>query len=193
MEMYWSGFGGFQIARRTGIPVGTIYSWIHDFGGQREREILPILPKPIKKKPIKERLGAAKSAEEWLLALREHTLLNGDASEELTIHLVCGTLRGQSALKLSSFIYESLNDNPQSGNIYAFCNKTRTAIATFTWKYPVFHITKHVKMHGTFIWPHEDLGKTIEVTKAEFDRLLFLNKQEILADRIAKSLAIMRV
>jgi len=48
-------------------------------------------------------------------------------------------------------------------------------------------------MHGTFIWPHEDLGKTIEATKAEFDRLLFLNKQERTAEKIAESLDITRV
>ncbi|MCL1877233.1 MAG: hypothetical protein FWF80_00070, partial [Defluviitaleaceae bacterium] len=32
MEMYWSGLGGAAISRHFGIPVGTIYSWIHDFG-----------------------------------------------------------------------------------------------------------------------------------------------------------------
>ena len=180
MELHWSGEESGAIARRLSIPVGTVYSWVHDFGSQRER-----------KEPLKKLLHMSKSAEEWLIALRENT--PGDTSEDLTIHLVCGTFRGQSVDRLTSVIYESLNANPLSGNIYAFCNKTRNTITTFTWKSPVFNITKHIKMHGTFIWPPVDLGKTIEVTKAEFDRLLFLNKQEILAERIAKNLDIMRV
>jgi len=181
MELHWSGEESGTIARRLNIPVGTVYSWVHDFGGQRSR-----------KAPLKELLHGAKTAGEWIIALREDTLLNGDPFDDLTVHLVCGTFRGQSVERFTGVIYESLNDNPLSGNIYAFCNKMRNTITTFAWKYPVFNIAKHIKLHGTFIWPQEELGKTIEVTKAEFDRLLFLNKKEICAERIAESLDIMR-
>jgi hypothetical protein len=182
MELHWSGEESGAIARRLSIPVGTVYSWVHDFGSQRQR-----------REPLKKLLNIAQSAEEWLEALRKNTLQGDDPFEALTIHLVCGVFHGQSVDKLTSIIYESLHDNPLSGNVYAFCNKMRNTITTFAWKSPVFHITKHIKMYGTFLWPHEYLGKTIEVTKAEFDRLLFLNKQEILADRIAKNLDVMQV
>jgi hypothetical protein len=57
----------------------------------------------------------------------------------------------------------------------------------------VFNVSKNIKIHGTFIWPSEDLGISIEVTKAEFDRLLFLNKQEIIAEKMAKNIEIMWV
>ena len=176
MELHWSGEESGAIARRLNIPVGTVYSWVHDFGGQRQR-----------KEPLKKLLHVATSSEEWLEALRKNTLQEPCSFEDLTVHLVCGTIHGQSVERLSSLIYESLNGNPLSGRIYAFCNKTRRAITTFAWKSPVFNITKHIKMHGTFIWPHEDLGKTIEVTKAEFNRLIFLSKQEIVAERIAEN------
>lgn len=182
MELHWDGEESGEIARRLNIPVGTVYSWVHDFGSQQQR-----------KEPLKNLLSAAVSAEEWLEALRENTLSDNASLETLSIQLVCGTFQGQSVDKFTSIIYESLHDNPLSGNVYAFCNKMRNTITTFSWKTPVFNITKHVRMHGTFIWPHEDLCRTIEVTKAEFDRLLFLNKQEILAARTAKSLDIMRV
>jgi transposase-like protein len=182
MELHWSGEESGAIARRLNIPVGTMYSWVHDFGGQRQRKV-----------PLKQLLHAAKSADEWLIALRESTISQVNIFEDSTIHLVCGTFHGQSVKRFTSVIYESLNDNPLNGNIYAFCNKTRNTITTFAWKSPVFNIAKNVKMHGTFIWPQADLGKTIEVTKAEFDRLLFLNKQEILAEKLAKNLDIMQV
>jgi len=182
MELHWSGEESGAIARRLGIPVGTVYSWVHDFGSQRQR-----------KEPLKKLLRMAASAEEWLEALRENTVYDEDSFEDLTINLVCGTFHGQSVDKFTSIIFESLNDNPLSGKTYAFCNKMRNTITTFAWKFPVFNISKHIKMYGTFIWPDENLGKTIEVTKAEFNRLLFLNKQEILSERIAKSLDFTRV
>lgn len=181
LELHWSGEESGAIARRLHIPVGTVYSWVHEFGGQRQR-----------KEPLKQLLSKASSAEEWLEALREAAHQDSGSFESQTIRLVCGTYQGQSVDRLTSIIYESLHENPLSGSAYAFCNKTRTAITTFAWKAPVFQITKQIKMHGTFIWPHEDLGKTIEVTKVEFERLLFLNKMEILTERTAKNVAIMQ-
>ena len=180
MELYWSGEESGVISRKLNIPVGTIYSWVHDFGSLRER-----------KEPLKKRLYNAKSADEWRVALREH--IPADSFDDMPVRLVCGTVQGFSANKFSGIIYESLNENPMSGNIYAFCNKTRTAITTFAWKYPVFNISKNIKMHGTFIWPSEELGRSIEVTKAEYECLLFLNKQEIITEKMAKNLDFMRV
>jgi transposase-like protein len=182
MELHWNGEESGAIARRLDIPVGTVYSWVHDFGSQKQR-----------KEPLKKLLSIAASAEEWLKALRENTFQDNDTFETLTLHLVCGTFQGQSVDRFTSIIYESLHDNPLSGSVYAFCNKMRNTITTFAWKFPVFQITKHIKMHGTFLWPQVDLGKTIEVTRAEFERLLFLNKQEILSERMAKNIDIMRV
>ena len=94
MELHWTGEESGAIARRLNIPVGTMYSWVHDFGNQRQR-----------KEPLKKLLNVAKSADEWLRALRENTQSDGDAFDSLTIHLVCGTFHGQSAEKLSSIIY----------------------------------------------------------------------------------------
>ena len=178
MEMYWNGLGGAAIARHFNMPDGTVYSWIHDFGNQRERiepvklpsEKLPVM------KPLKERFRTAGSVDEWLETLRDNTTPDDEEFEDTAITLVCGTLHGQSANKLASVIYDSLRDDPQSGRGYAFCNKGRNMIAVLSWKAPVYRISKYVKVHGTFIWPHEELGKTIEITKAEFDRLLLVEK-----------------
>lgn len=175
MELYWSGEESGAISRRLNIPVGTIYSWVHNFGDQRHR-----------KEPLKNLLNNAESAEQWLMALRENTPCN--SFEGMPVRLVCGMVHGYSVDRFTSIIYESLKENPLSGNVYAFCNKTRNAITTFAWKSPVYRISKHVKMYGTFIWPDEDLGIAIEVTRGEFDRLLFLNKQEIITEKMAKNL-----
>jgi len=199
MEMYWNGSGGAEIARHFNIPVGTVYSWIHDFGGQRKCIEPPRLPKvirPKKKRPSKsvtQRLGKAKNAEEWLEVFRENTLANNDSFEDLSIYLVCGTLYGQSVNILATVIFESLKDNPLSGKVFAFCNKGGDTITTFAWIDPVFNISKYVKASGTFIWPHENLGKSIEIAKTEFDRLLFLKKHKNSSEKISETLDFMRI
>ena len=175
MELDWNGEESGAISRKLQIPVGTIYSWVHDFGSQRQR-----------KEPLKKLLNTAQSAVEWLNALRKNT--ESESHEDMPIYLVCGMFCGQSVDRLTGIIFERLNESPLNGNVYAFCNKTRNTITTFAWKPPVFNIAKHVKMYGTFIWPGENLGRTIEVTKSEFDRLILLNKQEILAEKTAKTL-----
>jgi len=192
MEMYWGGYGGAEIARHFKIPNGTVYSWVHDFGSQRERTELPVSPsvKIPAAKPLKERFRTAGSSDEWLETLRENTLVEDESFEDMSITLVCGTLHGQSANKLASVIYESLKEDPQSGRGYAFCNKGRNSIAVLSWKAPVYRISKYVRAHGTFIWPHEELGKTIEITKAEFDRLLLLEKYRNSAETISPITAI---
>ena len=176
MEMYWSGQGGAAIARHIGISVNTAYSWIHDFGEQRERAeptVLSAATRPIIKS-CKERLKEAHNADEWLVALRENAATSEENLGNLPIRLVCGTLHGQSAGKLAGVISESLKEDPLSGKSYAFCNKCRNAVTVISWKSPVYELSRYVKVHGTFIWPDENLGRTIEVTRAEFDSLLFL-------------------
>jgi transposase-like protein len=178
MEMYWSGYGGAAIARRFGIPVNTAYSWIHDFGEGRMRMEPEILPKIVRSaiKSPKERFKDAESVGEWLEVLRENVAMSEDSFEDVPIRLVCGVLHGQSAGKLAGVISESLKEDPLSGISYAFCNKGRNTITIMAWKAPVYVLSKYVKTRGTFIWPHEDLGAAIEVTKTEFDRLLFVEK-----------------
>jgi len=73
-------------------------------------------------------------------------------------------------------IYEKLKYDPLVGETFAFCNKCGNVITTIAWREPIYHIEKYVKTQGTFIWPEEKLGRTIEVTKAEFEHLVYLKK-----------------
>ena len=186
MEMYWNGHGGAAIARRFGIPVNTAYSWIHDFGEGRiraEPDNGPGIIRP-KIKTAKERLKEAQSADEWLGALRENAAMSEKNLGDLPIRLVCGALHGQSAGKLATVIAEGLKENPLSGRSYAFCNKCYNTITVIAWKDPIYELSKYVKVHGTFTWPGEKVGQTIEVTKAEFDGLLFIKKQRKMPEKV---------
>ena len=138
MEMYWNGMGGAAIARFFNIPDGTVYSWIHDFGGLRPR-VDPIKlssKKMIALKSLKEKFKMATSADEWLEALRDDTDQTKEGFENINIQLVCGFLHGYSATKLATVVSESLKEDPLSGNAYAFCNKgqnTITVLACANW------------------------------------------------------------
>lgn len=169
MELYWSGEESSVISRRLNIPVGTIYSWVHDFGEEKQRI-----------EPLKDRLSLARSANEWLVALRENTLWEKDVEE--TFCLVCGKLHGQSVYKLTTVVFERLKENPLNGKVYAFCNKGGNTITTLAWREPIFHISKYIKVSGTFIWSQEKLGTAIDVTKTEFEHLISLQKHKRIAE-----------
>ena len=176
MEMYWEGIGSAAIARHFGISVGTVYSWVHDFGMQRERSA-PFTPLHLM--PLREQFRLAGNAEEWLAALRESTLGSNASLEDSPVHLVCGKLQWQSADKLATVVFERLKDNPLGGKVYAFCNKRGNTITTLSWKNPIYRISQYIKISGTFIWPHEDLGvAAIKITRMEFEHLISLKKHE---------------
>jgi len=178
MEMYWEGISSAAIARNLKIPVGTMYSWVHDFGDQRERAkpTISFQENPIHIWSLRESFRLAQSAGEWLEILQNNASQNEESYESTTLSLVCGNLHGQSANKLASVIYEKLKDDPLSGKTYAFCNKGQNTITTIAWNEPIYHMAKYIKTHGTFIWPHEKLGKAIEITRAVFDHLISLQK-----------------
>jgi hypothetical protein len=178
MEMYWSGISSAVIARHFGIAVGTMYSWVHDFGRQKERvkPIIQLKEKPIHNWTLKEYFRSAQSAKEWLKILQNNVLQAEESYASTSINLVCGKLHGQSAGKCVGVVYKKLKENPLSGKTYAFCNKCGNAITTISWSEPIYHIARYIKTHGTFIWPDEKLGKSIEVTRSEFEHLISLRK-----------------
>jgi hypothetical protein len=191
MEMYWSGISSAVIARHFGIPVGTMYSWVHDFGGQRDRAepILQFKEKSTHIRSLKESFRLARNADEWLEILHNSPSQNEETYENTVINLVCGKLHGQSAGKLAAVVYEKLKCDPCSGKTYAFCNKCGNAITTISWSKPIYHIERYIKTHGTYIWPDEKLGKSIEITRAGFEHLISLQKYR----KMPKTLDFMRV
>jgi len=178
MEMYWAGISSAAIARNYGIPVGTMYSWVHDFGRQKERAkpTIPFEENQIHIWSLKECFRLARSAEDWHAILHDNAERADEPYADARINLVCGRLHGQSAGKCAAVVYERLKEDPCGGKTYAFCNKCGNAITTISWNEPIYHIERYVKTHGTFIWPDEILGASIEVSRAEFDHLISLQK-----------------
>jgi transposase len=189
MEMYWSGISSAAIARHFGIPVGTMYSWVHDFGRQKERAkpTTQFKEKPIHIGSLKEWFRLAQSAEDWLEILQNDANQAEESIANASVTLVCGSLHGQSAGKCAAVVYEKLKEDPLSGKTYAFRNKCGNAITTLSWNEPIYHIARYIKTHGTFIWPEEKLGKSIEVTRSEFEHLISLMRAKATESEALKS------
>jgi transposase-like protein len=177
MGMYWSGAGSAAIARKLDISVGTMYSWVHDYGAERERA-QPMIYFD-KEAPhawsLKECFRQAGNAGEWLEVLRKSYQKEVSCKNKL-IQLVCGKTQGQSAARLSMIIYEKLKFDPLGGETFAFCNKCGNIITTISWNDPIYHVARYIKTHGTFIWPDEGLGVLIEIGGDEFEHLISLQK-----------------
>jgi len=173
MEMYWNGVESGAIARHLGIAVGTMYSWVHDFGGQRQRSE-PYTPLHLM--PLKDRFRFAERAADWLSILRESNLENTEHTES-TVILICGLTQVSCAGRLAGIVYEFLKQDPLNGKRYAFCSKTQRIITVFSWGAPIYHVSKHINTSGSFIWPGEKLGASIEVTENEFEYLISLRKR----------------
>jgi hypothetical protein len=137
---------------------------------------MPIEETPIHLRTLKESFRFARSAEDWLGFLHDNAVSPGELYANASIILVCGRLHGYSAGKLAGIVYDRLKEDPCGGRTYAFCGKCGNAITTISWNEPIYHIERYVKTHGTFIWPDENLGASIEVSRGEFDHLISLQK-----------------
>ena len=177
MAMHRDGVSSTGIARHFGIPVGTMYSWVHDFGDECKRAKLRIyLEEELSHAwSLKECFRLAQNAKEWLAILQNAAQNKGTLKDEV-VRLVCEKLYGQSASKLASVIFEKLKADPLSGETFAFCNKCGNVITTISWNEPIYHVARYVKTRGTFIWPNEKLGQSIKVTRTEFEHLIDLKK-----------------
>ena len=177
LELYWGGLGGTAIAKHFGISKGTVFSWIHDFGGQRER-VKTIAATRLK--TPKQRLRDVENAGEWLQALRDGASENSPDSQLPSLRLVCDTVSGNCGMnQMVSIISECLKLNPLNGEVFAFCNKQYNIITTITWEEPVFNIKKIQKPYGSYPWPHEDFGKSIVVTSSEFEYMISFSKKRL--------------
>jgi len=90
LEMYCGGLEGRDISRILNIPEGTVYCWINKYGQSQER-----LPSPelLELLSVSLRLEVEKDSVKWKQILRQ----NASKGDNLPVHLVCQTVRGDVA------------------------------------------------------------------------------------------------
>ena len=163
LELYQDGFDCRSIAESTNISKPKVKHWIYDSG------VAKIF------RPLRHRLEAANTAEEWAEMLR-----NSKVTPEHSdiVILVCCRLHGSGAPgRYVSIAAEQVwRKDFYDGVCIAFCNILKNAITTIEWRGENFQMIRTFKTSGTFVWPDEKLGKSIEITRVEFDRLISIKK-----------------
>jgi hypothetical protein len=173
LELYQNGFDSGSIAQLINVPKQRVDNWLYRSRFKAAKKFPPLKKCP----PLRLRLENAKTADEWVEILR-----NSESATEKsdTIILVCAKLHGSGApgryigIASEQFWHEGFYD----GICVAFCNILKNAITTIEWRGDNFYLTRTFKISGKFTWPDEKLGRSIEITKAEFERLISLKKFE---------------
>ena len=171
MELYRGGLSQRLVADHLGIPRGTVSYWVHQFGDQKERIKTPATMKLI---PPYQQLSEAKTADEWRNTLKTLAYDEHSRNESAPVHLVCEKTIGSSsgANKFAAIIYDSLRQNPLSGDVFAFCCKDATLITTISWKGNMWGVTQLGRQHGSYLWPQEDFGPKVTISAYEFEFFL---------------------
>jgi predicted nucleic acid-binding Zn ribbon protein len=171
IDLFARGLDGGSIARYLDVSPQEIKSWLYKYPIKRVPEICPELVPLL---PLKHRLNQAESADEWRSIL--HDAAGGFGAPGHVV-LVTGTLHGGGAPgRYASILLEKLKLNIAESASFAFCNVLRNAITVLEWKDGNWSLTRTLKTSGTFLWPKEDLGDFVAVTRAAFLHLLSYQK-----------------
>ena len=165
LELYQCGFEYALIAQKIDVPQQKVKKWLY------RSDVVKNF------RPLRRQLENAKTAEEWSEILRNSKI---PAQGRLdAVVLVCARLHGSGAPgRYISIAAEQIwREDFYDGVCVAFCNILKNAITTIEWRGDNFHLTRTFKTSGTFVWPNENLGRSIEITRVEFDRLISLKKQ----------------
>jgi len=179
-EMHAAGKKAREIADTLGCNVSTVQGWLRN---TRQKTT------PAQHRPFSEpyyRYIHARSAAEWLAVLNDEMRCTpGYAYEDLeqqekSVVFVCGTVYlTKSLYALVGFVEYELGMSPTDGSLYVFCNPSRNRLKCFRWDGAGFQETKRERDYGSYVWPGQRHGRTIAVTPAEFEFILYGSQQKI--------------
>jgi transposase len=180
LEMQYNGYGRIAITEALGLPKRRLKTWSENFSRETDGLWNQCRKRNSKKQPKKPHFSysAAKTAEDWLYALREGVTDTQHCKTDMTfgsrkIFLVCGiTNIHKGADILSTIIQSALKMNPFEGNIFAFCGKNRDKIRYIYWDGSGFNVVMRERAKGTYPWPPPKLGAVISVTPEDFEIIL---------------------
>lgn len=171
LRLHEKGMGYKRISQTMGIPVGTIKSWWRRYSG--------VTAGPREPKIRRMRWNYQKKTPEDLqrLLMRAAREFHGEEVEiencGRPVILVCGaTGTGKGSDMLSMIISYKLGMNPFSGDVYAFCGKTRDRIKTIRWDGSGFQVMSRRRERGWYFWPSARHGETLTVPAMVMEYIL---------------------
>ena len=171
IELFAHGLDGGSIARYLDMSPQEVKRWLYTHPIKRRSELCPELVPLL---PLKHRLERAKNAAEWRNIL--HDAAESFGTPGLVV-LVTETLHGGGAPgRYAAIVLEKLRQNLVDGVQFAFCNLLKNTITTIEWRGENVHLTRTLKLSGTFLWPGEHLGAFVTVTQVAFSHLVSYQK-----------------
>ena len=148
------------IARSLGLSVNTVKSWCLRAGMGKPKTYEPcVIPRRID------------DPEEWLERL--NVLAQVSVPRQRRVILACGNTKiNGSADVLCAVVEYRLKMDPYSGNIYAFSDWNRKRLKWIWWDGGGFCAGLRRMEYGVYPWPSVQMGKTLELSEAEFSILL---------------------
>lgn len=171
INLFARGLDGGSIARYLDISPQEVKRWLYTHPIKRSSELCPELESLL---PLKHRLKRAKNAAEWKSILHDAA---GSYGVPGKVVLVTETLHGSGAPgRYAAIILEKLNQTITEGAVFAFCNVLCNAVTVLEWKDGNWSLSRTIKSSGTFLWPGEDLGEFVTVTRSAFSHLISYQK-----------------
>lgn len=112
-----------------------------------------------------------------LMELTNKTVI--DTPKDYRILLVCGTMNLVSTDILVNFIRFELCCDPFDGNAYVFCNGGHSHLKWLRWDGCGFCVGSRQAEWGSYPWPPEKEGFTVEITELEFTFLCSKSAEKI--------------
>lgn len=155
-----------RISNVLGISYNTVKSWCRRYYGAGQSAGSTRTERPIK------------TADDWRILLTQatqdfHCVDRETATNGRPVIFICGVISGNKGPDiLSSIIEHTMRMDPFSGDVFAFCGRSRDRIKYIHWDGGGFHVVSRRREHGAYFWPPRQLGRTITVSAREFEYIL---------------------
>ena len=165
-----SGMRYREISNMLCLSPNTVKCWGRRYG--------PVQPRPAGRHGVWAWHNRIKTIEDWLEILRVNARdFCCTASETTTygrpVNLVCGTTSfNKGADMLCTIISGKLRMDPFSGDVFAFCGRSRDKIKFIRWDGGGFQVVSRRREFGRYFWPPPGLGQTTTVSALEFEYIL---------------------
>jgi transposase len=172
LSLVLNGYGIKATASALSLNRGTVQSWVARYRGKKE----------IRKRRARFSFPQARSAEEWLNALRSETVEPKDsgAFAGRAVYLVCGATNTKGgADNLAAIVLGRLKSDASDGGVYVFCNAECGVARLLLWDAGGFSLLTRRREFGAYPWPSRQVGSVVKTTSEDLERIMICERKNI--------------
>jgi transposase len=181
ISLWLAGYSRAAIAEAFGMKYATLKTWISKHNNP-ERRYIYYYPFEGARAPIDYAYKYARTAEEWVLALRDkargYPREGSGIVDNRPVYLMCGSINaGKNSASLCDIVKLKLGMNPLEGGIFAFCGIRQQIIQCIFNDGRGLCSLEYRRLSGTYPWPSPELGAAILVTSEDFELMLCIGNR----------------